>query len=283
MTPAAVNRTDPLSEGTRAELVDALGELGLSRTESRLYVALAGSGRATAAELARRAGVPRPKAYQALASLETHGLVSSILGRVNRYVALPADEALPRLLEGLQEAREAVARREAELAGRLAALLPRPLQEVPADAGGDYMEAISGRARLTETLERMVGEATDAVLLMNRPPFLVPRPRWNVAEIAALQRGVRVRTIYTPESVADRRRIAPLVAAGGEVRVLDEVRMKLLICGPDRALISLRDAATGEQSSLSTVVRHPDLVEPLRLLFEQHWSEATPPQSEGAR
>ena len=65
--------------------------------------------------------------------------------------------------------------------------------------------------------------------------------------------------------------------------MLDEVRMKLLICGPDRALISLRDAATGEQSSLSTVVRHPDLVEPLRLLFEQHWSEATPPQSEGAR
>jgi len=65
--------------------------------------------------------------------------------------------------------------------------------------------------------------------------------------------------------------------------VLQEVRMKLLICGPDRALISLRDAATGEQSSLSTVVRHPDLVEPLRLLFEQHWSEATPPHSEGAR
>ena len=72
------------------------------------------------------------------------------------------------------------------------------------------------------------------------------------------------------------------MAAGGEVRVLDEVRMKLLICGPDRALISLRDAATGQQSSLSTVV-HPDLVEPLRLLFEQHWSEATPPDSEGAR
>ena len=94
MTRAAVNRAGPLSDGTRAELVDALGELGLSRTwtEGRLYVALAGSGRATAAELARSAGVPRPKAYQALASLEAHGLVSSILGRVNRYVALPAEE-----------------------------------------------------------------------------------------------------------------------------------------------------------------------------------------------
>ena len=138
------------------------------------------------------------------------------------------------------------------------------------------MEAISGRARLTETLERMVGEATDAVLLMNRPPFLVPRPRWNVAEIGALRRGCRVRRSTRPRASADRRRTEPLVAAGGEVRVLEEVRMKLLVCGPDRALISLRDAATGEQSSLSTVVRHPDLVEPLRLLFEQHWSEATP-------
>jgi sugar-specific transcriptional regulator TrmB len=284
VTPAEVNRAGALSDTTRTELVDALGELGLSRTESRLYVALAGAGRSTAAELARRAGVPRPKAYQALASLEGHGLVSSILGRVNHYVATPADEALPRLLEELEEERAAVARREAELAGRLAALLPRSPHEGPVDAGGDYMEAISGRARLTETLERMVGEATDAVLLINRPPFLIPRPRWNVAEIGALRRGVPVRAIYTPESIADRHRIEPLVAAGGQVRVLDEVRMKLLICGPDRALISLRDAATGEQSSLSTVVRHPDLVEPLRLLFEQHWSEATPPpQSEGAR
>ena len=283
MTPAAVNRTDPLSDGTRAELVDALGELGLSRTESRLYVALAGAGRATAAELARRAGVPRPKAYQALASLEAHGLVSSILGRVNHYVALPADEALPRLLEGLEEAREAAARREAELAGRLTALLPRPAEDVRADAGGDYMEAISGRARLTETLERMVGEATDAVLLDEPPAVPRPAPALERRRDRRAAARRRVRTIYTPESVADRRRIEPLVAAGGEVRVLQEVRMKLLICGPDRALISLRDAATGEQSSLSTVVRHPDLVEPLRLLFEQHWSEATPPQSEGAR
>lgn len=283
MTPPGVNRTGALSDGMRAELVGALGELGLSRTESRLYVALAGTGRTTAAELARRAGVPRPKAYQALASLEGHGLVTSILGPVTHYVATPAEEGLPRLLEGLEEERRALARRESELAQRLAAVLPRASQEAPVAAGGDYMEAISGRARLTETLERLVGEATEAVLLINRPPFLIPRPRWNVAEIGALRRGVAVRAIYTPDGVADRRRIAPLLAAGGQVRVLERVRMKLLICGPDRALISLRDAATGEQSSLSTVVRHPDLVEPLRLLFEQHWSEATPSDSEGAR
>ena len=264
------------------ELVQALGELGLSRTESRLYVALAGAGRATAAELARRAGVPRPKAYQALASLEGHGLVSSILGPVNHYVAIPAGEGLPHLLERLEDERQAMARREEEVARRLALLLPRADAPAPRDAGGDYMEAISGRARLTETLERMVAEATESVLLINRPPFLIPRSRWNLAEIEALGRGTSVRAIYTPEGLEDRQRWEPLVAAGGEVRVLRQARMKLLICGPDRALISLRDAATGEQSLLSTVVLHPDLVEPLRLLFEQHWCEATPAPKGGA-
>ena len=58
--------------------------------------------------------------------------------------------------------------------------------------------------------------------------------------------------------------------------------MKLLVSAADCALISLRDAVTGEQSPLSTVVRHPDLVEPLRLLFEQHWSDATPYPTGGA-
>jgi HTH-type transcriptional regulator, sugar sensing transcriptional regulator len=260
----------------RAELVEALAELGLNRTEGRLYVALAEAGPGTAAELARRARVPRPKAYESLGSLERRGLVSSVLGRVNRYVPTPPDEGLPQLLVQLEERRQAAARREQEMARRLAELLPRPPEPPLQPPSGDYMEAISGRARLTETLERMMADATGEIVLMNRPPFLVPRPRWNLAEIEALRRGTPVRTIYTPEALQDRHRWEPLLAAGGQLRVLQEVRMKLLICGPDQALISLRDAATGEQSSLSTVVRHPDLVEPLRLLFEQHWSEATP-------
>jgi sugar-specific transcriptional regulator TrmB len=265
-----------------AELVDALGLLGLSRTEARLYAALTGLGRATAAELAREAGVPRPKAYQALAKLEAHGLVSSVLGRVTTYVCIPPEEGLPHLLEALEEARQESARREQESARRLVELLPRPAEPPPADIGGDYMQAISGRARVTETLEGLIAGASGEVLLMNRPPFLVPRPRWNLAEIAALRRGIGVRAVYTPEGLEDRARWEPFVAAGGELRVLDEIRMKLLVCGPDRALISLRDSVTGEQSSLSTVVRHPDLVEPLRLLFEQHWSEATPFPKQGA-
>jgi sugar-specific transcriptional regulator TrmB len=265
-----------------SELVDALGVLGLSRTEARLYVALAGVGRATAADLARQAAVPRPKAYEALGSLERRGLASSALGRVTTYIAVTPEDGLPQLLDALEERREEAARREQETARRLAERLPRPPAPAPGAPRRDYMEAISGRARLTETLEGLIAEATGEVLLMNRPPFLVPRPRWNVAEIAALRRGTPVRAIYTPDGLDDRARWESLVAAGGEVRVLGEIGMKLLVCGPGRALISLRDAATGEQSSLSTVVRHPDLVEALRLLFEQHWSEATPLHDRGA-
>ena len=264
------------------ELVDALVLLGLSRTEGRMYVALTALCRATAAELAREAGVPRPKAYGSLASLEAQGLVSSVLGRVTTYVAVAPGEGLPHLLEALEEARQQSARRERETVERLLQRLPKRPEPAPPGAAGDYMQAISGRARTTETLERLVAGAVGEVLLMNRPPFVVPRSRWNLAEIAALRRGIGVRALYTPDGLEDRARWEPLVAAGGEVGVLPEIRMKLLVCGPDRALISLRDAATGEQSSLSTVVRHPHLVEPLRLLFEQHWTEATPFPTRGA-
>jgi hypothetical protein len=121
-----------------------------------------------------------------------------------------------------------------------------------------------------------MSSAQSTLFEMLQPPFLQPRPRWNLMEAEAVARGVDVRVIYTPEAIADPARYRALAEAGGKVRLTDTIPMKLLIRDGEEALISLRDAHSGAQSVTSARVRHPDLVAPLLTLFMQVWRKAGP-------
>jgi sugar-specific transcriptional regulator TrmB len=258
-----------------AELVRLLGEMGLAVNEARVYLALLELETPTAAEAATRADVPRPKVYEALEGLESRGFCSSMDDGVRRFRAFPPDAALRGWVRHRDHERAAAAERDQVTAQRLVELLPTP----PERAFGsmpEYIEAISGRVQTTEALEEFVGAAQESLLMMFQPPFLQPRPRWNVAELEAARRGVEVRVIFTPEALSDPRRYEGLSAGGAEIRVLPALPMKLTVRDGTEALISLRDANTGEQSIATARVRHPDLVAPLAVLFNENWRDAQP-------
>lgn len=257
------------------ELVHSLTELGLAPNEGRLYLSLLRLDAPTAAELSRSSGVPRPKVYEALGALETRGFCAAVGGRVTRYRAVAADLALRDWIRHRDHERAAAGEREQALGDMLTRLLPRPQARL-ASGAPEYMEAISGRTRTTAAIEEIIGRAERSVRMMQQPPWLQPRSRWNVAETAAVERGADVRVVYSPEAARDSRRWVSLADVGGECRQLEDLPMKLLVRDDVEGLISLRDANTGEQSTLSATVRHPDLVGPLALLFEQHWEKAKP-------
>jgi HTH-type transcriptional regulator, sugar sensing transcriptional regulator len=257
------------------ELTRLLGELGLTRNESRVYVALLTASVATAAEIAAAAAVPRPKVYEALASLESFGFCGSAGEAVRRYTAVAPDVALHDWVAHRDHERALVAEQDRSHAHELNRALPRPRPQSRSEVP-DFIEGVSGRLPTTEMLEALMGRAAATLYEMLQPPFLQPRSRWNTREIEALARGVKVRVIYTPEALRDPRRYRPLLEHGGEARVLDRLPMKLLVRDKEEALISLRDAATGAQSTTSARVHHGDLVAPLATLFAQTWRRARP-------
>lgn len=256
-----------------AEPMQLLLALGLTQNESRVYLALLGFSELTAAELSSRAGVPRPKVYEALGALEGRGFSRSVGGRVRQYSAVEPDTALRNWVRHRDYERAALAERDQAHVETLTRLLPRP-PTAPTVEVPDFIEGISGRLPTTEALEDLISRAQRSLFEMLQPPFLQPRPRWNVMEVDAVQRGVEVRTIYTREAIVDPTRYAQLMEAGGHVRVTDTLPMKLLIRDKEEALISLRDANTGAQSVTTARVRHPDLVAPLQNLFAQVWRKA---------
>jgi len=272
------------------EGLGALVELGLTLNEARAYAALLERGASTAAEVVRAAGVPRQKVYEALRALEERGfLLRAAATGVTVHTAVNPGEALPAWMRQREHERRLEAERDELLAERLARALPRPQRAHRTQASHEELQAIVGRARTSETLERLVGQATQTLHMLQQPPFLQARSRWNQAEAAAARRGVEVRVLYTEEAVLDERRWRTLVDAGGDVRVSDAVPMKLLVRDGVEAMISLRDPATGEQGLTSAVIRHPDLVGPLQLLFDREWKQgrrlatAPPGRSRGRR
>ena len=261
--------------GGQDELFESLMALGLSQNESRAYLAVLGGVEMTATETAARSGVPRPKVYEALASLESRGFCRSVGGPVRRFSALDPDVALRRWLDHRDGERHEAAEQDRVHVDLLFRLLPRPAPATTVEIP-DFIEAVSGRLPTSEMLEDVAATSTRTLYGLLQPPFLQPRARWNTKEIEAIERGVDVRVIYTPEGIEDPYRYRPLMEAGGKVRIVDHLPMKLLIKDSSEALISLRDANTGAQSVTTARVRHVDLVAPLESLFKRVWRKATP-------
>jgi sugar-specific transcriptional regulator TrmB len=266
-----------------AEATRLLTELGLTVNEARVYLALLRFfDSPTAAEAATAAGVPRPKVYEALQALEGRGFSKSIGGRIRRFVPVEPESALTGWLGHREHERAEMSERDRIRVEKLGRLLPAPASGAAAQVT-DFIGAISGQVPTTEALDDLVSRTRRTLDVMLQPPFVQPRPRWNVMEVEALERGVQVRAIYTPQALEDARRFEDIVRHGGRVRMLAQLPMKLMVRDREEALISLRDADTGAQSVTTVAVRHPDLVAPLVTLFEQQWKKARALPRQAAR
>jgi len=263
----------PGREADGAEATRLLTELGLTVNEARVYLALLRSESPTAAEAATAARVPRPKVYEALQALESRGFSKSVGGRVRRFIPVEPEAALRGWLSHREHERAEMSERDHVRVDRLSRLLPAPAAAASTQVA-DFIEAISGQVPTSAALDDLVSRATRTLNIMLQPPFVQPRPRWNVMEVEALARGVQIRAIYTPQALEDTRRFEDIVRHGGQVKMLAALPMKLMVRDHEEALISLRDAGTGAQSVTTVAVRHPDLVAPLNTLFEQQWRRA---------
>jgi HTH-type transcriptional regulator, sugar sensing transcriptional regulator len=264
--------------------IRGLTELGLTITEARAYLALLDQPLMTAAQIATRARIARPKVYEALRLLEDRGFCKALAqDGATVFRPLPPAQALPHWARQREHERHLLGEREAALAEELAQMLPRPdvatqdHPELPT-----YLEAVVGRVQTVDALESIIDRAQSTLLHMTQPPWLQPRSQWNKSELRALDRGVAMRTLYPRIVLNDEDRWRALVDRGVEVRFTDEIPMKLVIRDEEEAMVSLRDPVSGEQSLSNVLISHRDLVAPLRILFERAWAEAQPTDGTGS-
>jgi sugar-specific transcriptional regulator TrmB len=152
--------------------LEALQELGLTRSEAKIYLALLASSPANGNQISRSAGVPSAKVYENLERLCDRGLIAMIDDA--RYVPLDFEEFLQERQARLKE---------------VGTLLRETVMQKIHDVHGEILWQGKGYTALLERASRLVDLAQEE-LLMSLWPTEMP----HIAEAAerALKRGVHV-------------------------------------------------------------------------------------------
>jgi len=290
----------------KARTEDRLKSLGLTSYETKCYLALLQRGTLTVPEISTIAGVPRSNAYDALEKMMSKGICVSKPGNTKRYSASPPDLLRETLLMNLDEETEselqklkrdqstALKKKEQEMLQRKKAaeaditqvmrdLQPEYEKSRKQTDPLDYIEIIKGGYQIHRRFLELIADAQQEIMGFTKPPYTVPREKLREEQVdpqlEALKRGVRNRSIYEMPKDEDERRFLFLhgdrsVQLGAEIRVLEELPMKMIIFDSKIVLTILEDALSGETSLTAQVVEHPALAKSLKILFETLWEQA---------
>lgn len=188
----------------------------------------------------------------------------------NEVRALPLDDAV----KAIKERRVA----EIESAVRAAETMNLQLWENRGNAAG--IEVLIGPERANATYSALCRQTQFEIAGFDRPPYMFTRKptieylRENSSEFQALQRGVKLRSVYHPGF--DRNRLSELTMfmEHGEMAKLGDVPMKLMLFDKRTAILPAPRGYAPDEDVKATVVRHPVVVDALVSLFEAIWERS---------
>jgi sugar-specific transcriptional regulator TrmB len=248
-----------------------LEELGLSKSESRVYLCLLEQSPLPAPTIADLTGTSRSSVYLVLRSLVEKGLIDAGAGYSSRYHAAPPDRALGGLLDRQRALLEEREQQTARLLPGLSEMFTR--NEV---ADGEIVEILRTPKLVGERFDRLQSEAQRTIDVVLRGPVQIGGP--NEAELAALRRGVQARAIYdstvlTDESV--RRNLSAWTDGGEQARMYPgELPMKFALFDSRTVLMPL--VAPGIAGVVAIIVRNHELAAALEFLFDTLWQSSEP-------
>lgn len=246
-----------------------LQPLGLSDTEDALYRALLDQPGSPATKLAQRIGISGPAAREALAHLESMGLVTRTPEKKSLLIPSLPDIALEALVSKREEELARVRVEAAELAERFS-------HRIKGVKGLSPVELVRGYEATQQQWIQVQRSAKRAVRLFDRPPYVMSPGAPNPEELKLLERGVRYRVIYDSDSFdVDGKLKAALacVDAGEEARVINRVPIKLIVADENLALTHNPQPSTIRDSM---VVHQSSLLDALIVLFDTLWEQAAP-------
>jgi sugar-specific transcriptional regulator TrmB len=138
------------------------------------------------------------------------------------------------------------------------------------------VEIITRPEAIGRRVVQLIRGAQEEVLMFDKPPYLGSLD--NPDEFDALARGVRWRTVYSPESLdmpGQLARLSRFNKAGEQSRFSAGIPVKLTIADRRLALLPLvLDQSTADQTAI--LVRSKSLLATLTMLFETLWARGLP-------
>jgi HTH-type transcriptional regulator, sugar sensing transcriptional regulator len=168
-----LNGKNPAS-AVSGDILTDLKRLGFTEYEARIYIQLLRQSPATAYEVSKSTGVPRPNTYNALESLSQRGAVLPVSESPARYIAAQPDEML-----------DAIARQTSKLCENLTA----KLASVAMPVEDQYVWTLNGEDAVHDKIEALIASSREMLMIKAADDIL---RRHKPALKAAAERGVEM-------------------------------------------------------------------------------------------
>jgi sugar-specific transcriptional regulator TrmB/DNA-binding CsgD family transcriptional regulator len=245
-----------------------LEAIGVTREQEQVFRALLAAPQRTAEQIAVSTGLDEHCVAVAAKDLEALGFVTRTPDQPPRLVPVRPDTAVEALVSQrkLDLDRVAAAARE----------LVREMEVQDLHRPDNLLEVVVGREAISARFAQLLNDTSSSLLVLDRPPYAANAEASDRTVRGLLHQGVRVRGIYSPDSLNLPGAVDEAMSArdAGEVsRVHPQVPMKLAIFDERSALLPL---SVDHLVDSALVVHESSLLQALLEMFELLWSDAVP-------
>jgi DNA-binding CsgD family transcriptional regulator len=245
-----------------------LDVLGLEPDDERVYRALLGRPDSTATVLSDLLALAPAQVDRCLSRLVAWGLV--IRSADEQFTAAPPAMALGALIsqrrDGLRAAEHA-----------LVTFAEQHRAATTASGIVDLIEVVTGVDAIRHRYLQVQQAARTQVRAFITAPFIALPPEENTAEPMALDRGVQFRAVLDRAVLAEPGIIHDAIDSlrnGVQLRVADQLPLKLMLADAELGLVPLATTQTGEPGAV--LLHRSGLLDAMDTLFETVWRTAIP-------
>jgi sugar-specific transcriptional regulator TrmB len=245
----------------------ALSKFKLNKNEIRVYLYLARFGAHKAQSIAEALGVHRTEAYKILRRLEEQGLITRVMERPMKFLAVPFETVLDNLIEERRQKVYQMEQRKKELL-KIWSSLPKPEKVYKRK---ETFQVLEGRKHISVRLSELLINAENEFHIIVSDENLIwlyNTPFLDDIQEKAEKKGLtaRIMTNYSPTSnyVLEQMEIGE-----GDFAYLQNEKIPGLFINDKKEMILFM---SNEQNNLNAMwTNYETLVESYRILFNLLW------------
>ena len=258
------------------DTIKQLMEIGLSEYEAKVYRTMLHRNLLSATDLTKLSGVPRGRIYDIIKQLDEKGFCETVPGIIKKFKAVDPEDAILNLIEQQKKREEKML------------IISKTLQEKFNNkeenaTSLDYINVLTSKQSQIKKFQELEENSKEFILSFSKVPYVTSTI--SLAEIKKfskpleniIKKGVKAKGIYE----ADDKNIDKFTQwlkyfrkIGEEVRISDELPIKMLIADNNTVMLSLRNEGVEKVNLLSMIVEHSDLTNALIKLFNFYWESS---------
>lgn len=274
-------------------LTTKLQQIGLTKREAEVYLALLQRKEFTAPELTKITTITRTKIYEILQSLVHKGICTESSRNGNKvFRCIDPQIALQNIINNYEqsveqkkidfEMKQKIDIEQKRLAADLLVKELSALHERSSESFEpfDYVEILTDKRQIGEKWIWIQQRTKKELLVFTKPPYTTPNVSDNIEEEKELfkKQNLVVKGLYEYKGLSTEelnnlvKTVEVYQEIGEEARLIEELPMKLVISDETLVMFALNDRISLKPNITSMVVDHPSYAAALKKVFESYWA-----------